>query len=573
MGLEGLFVNYLKYVFVVLVAGLLTACGGGGGSAGNTSGGSSSTSSATPTVVVTLTDTTGNALGVPVTLQSGSTYLAQARVLDARSTPIVNQLVSFAGDTSLVTLSPATALTDTSGVARVQVSPLSLAGAGTIVATSSIGGSSVTSNAAAYQVAAKNVAASLTYVSGTPTVAVINSATTGVKQLNAKFQLLNEQGLGLSGQSVTLSLNAQAISSGVTFLANGLNTTASQVLTTDASGNVQAILSSGTLPTPILVTAKLTNNSNIQANSVGLAVTNGRPTQLRSSIAATVLSVEAANAGTVIQGVKSVITVLLTDRLGNPIPAGTVVNLIASHGQVTGSCLIDSTSQCSATWQTAGARPANGLVSVLAYVDGEEDFVDTNGNNQYDSGESFTDVGQTYLSYNGDAVTYNPSTDQPILGGMTGNLACNSTGSVFYQMPNTCDGLWSSSIRVRKGLLINWGGSSAVWGDPVLNSNRTIFTAKLSDDLGNAVPYNSGLSVVGDCTTGSGTATTAVVPALKVLPASTPNSPRPVDVTVSLTPTTTLTSFGSSQDPRIACNINLTVTTPAGVSTTRRYSF
>ncbi|MDD0839175.1 hypothetical protein PSQ40_11370 [Curvibacter sp. HBC61] len=560
--------NYLKYGFVVLVAGLLTACGGGGGSAGTTSGGSSSTSSATPTVVVTLTDTTGNALGVPVTLQSGSTYLAQAQVLDARSTPIVNQLVSFAGDTSLVTLSPATALTDTSGVARVQVSPLSLAGAGTIVATSSIGGSSVTSNAAAYQVAAKNVAASLTYVSGTPTVAVISSATTGVKQLNAKFQLLNEQGLGLSGQSVTLSLNAQAISSGVTFLANGLNTTASQVLTTDASGNVQAILSSGTLPTPILVTAKLTNNSNIQANSVGLAVTNGRPTQLRSSIAATVLNLEASGGGTsIIQGVQTTISVLLSDRLGNPIPAGTVVNLVASHGQVTGSCLVDATSGCTATWTSAGERPSSGLLTVLAYLDGEEDFVDANGNNQYDAGESFTDVGQVYLPKDPKAAAFNSLVDQPIAGGMTGNVACNSVGSVAYQMPNTCDGLWSSSIRVRKGVTLSWSSGVASWGG-VSSNTGAVFTVTVSDDLGNALPNKTALSATGNCTTGTGTATTAVVPALVVSPTTVPNTISPTVVSVALTPTSTLTSFSGG-----ACTINLTATSPAGLVTTRRYSF
>ena len=47
-----------------------------------------------------------------------------------------------------------------------------------------------------------------------------------------------------------------------------------------------------------------------------------------------------------------------------------------------------------------GTRSLNGRVSILAYVAGEEDFTDSNGNNVYDAGEQFTDLGRAYRDDN-----------------------------------------------------------------------------------------------------------------------------------------------------------------------------
>ena len=684
--------KYLKYLFVLLAASLLTACGGGGGSAGTASSGSSGSSTSKATLVVTLTDSSGAALATPHTLKAGQFYLAQALALDASGNPIANQVVTFTTDSTLVTLAAATALTDASGVASVKMTPLSVSGAGavgasmtysatavtgtaasyqvtpsaatgtptlsltltdssgavlstprtfvtgssykarvtvldatsapisnlvvtfttdstlatispasaltdangvatvqivpltktgagSVQASAAFNGATYTSSAVSYQVTSASVAASVVYVpqtattaNPTPGIIVVSSANNGNKLLTATFQLNNSQGVGISGQSLVLSLNAQAISAGVTFLVNGVNSSASQTFVTDQSGQVNAYVASGTLPTPIVIAATLASNSTITGSSYGLAVSNGRPTQLRSSIAATTLSVEAASGGSVIQGVQSTLTVLLSDRMGNPIPVGTVVNLIASHGQVQGTCtvaIVSNTSQCSAVWTSAASRPTSGLFTVLAYLDGEEDFVDANGNNQYDSGETFYDVGQAYLPKTVTAsvavadLAYNPALDQPIAGGMTGSQACVITNStpIYYAIANTCDGVWSSSVRVRLGIRLNWASNV-----PVLvkgDSTTTLMAITVKDDLGNAMPSGSALSATMSCSYADGT---TFSPAVTLSQTATPNS------TAGIVVKATFSDLSLSSPAYKSCSLKFTVKTPGGTTTTETFS-
>ncbi|MYM35540.1 hypothetical protein GTP38_14485 [Duganella sp. FT94W] len=52
--------------------------------------------------------------------------------------------------------------------------------------------------------------------------------------------------------------------------------------------------------------------------------------------------------------------------------------------------------ECTARFCAGNPRPADGRVTVLAYALGEENFVDANGNNRYDKGETFTDLGDPF---------------------------------------------------------------------------------------------------------------------------------------------------------------------------------
>src|SRR5450830_1598911 len=514
----------------------------------------------TPSLTLTLTDSAGVTLSTPRTFVTGATYKAKVLAVDATNAPISNLVVTFTTDATLATISPASALTDANGVATVQIVPLTLTGAGSVQASASVNGTSYSSSAVSYQVTSASVAASLSFVSATPTSIVVTNASTGTKLSTVVFKLANGQGVGVSGQSVNLSLNAQSISAGVTFIVNGASTTGVQTLTTDQNGSVSVNIASGTLPTPVLVTATSASNSSLTATSVGLAVTNGRPTQLRSSIAASALSLEASPGGTsIIQGVQATITVLLSDRMGNPIPAGTVVNLIASHGQISGACtvaIVNSASQCTAVWTSAAARPANGWFTVLAYLDGEEDFVDVNGNNQYDLGEPFYDEGQAYLPKDAKASAYSAATDQPIAGGTIGTAACAVTNSTVipYMIPNTCDNAWTSSIRVRLGVTMNWSTSYATLTSS--NASSSGITILVADDLGNAMPSNSVLSGTLSCP-----ATVATAPKVTLSRSKTPDSISPVTVVVSFS------------DSAASCTLSFTVTTPAGSVTTGTYKF
>jgi len=528
-----------------------------------------------PSLSLTLTDSSGVALSTPRTFVTGATYKARVVVLDASSTPISNQVVTFTTDSTLATISPASSLTDANGVATVQIVPMTQTGAGSVQVSAAISGTTYTSSAVSYQVTSASVAASLVYVpqtattaNPTPGIIVVSSANNGNKLLTATFQLNNSQGTGISGQSLVLTLNAQAVSAGVTFLVNGLNTSASQTYVTDQSGQINAYVASGTLPTPIVITATLASNSTITGSSYGLAVSNGRPTQLRSSIAASTLSVEASAGGSsFIQGIQSTLTVLLSDRMGNPIPAGTVVNLIASHGQVQGTCvvaIVNSASQCSVVWTSGGSRPSNGWFTVLAYLDGEEDFIDANGNNQYDTGETFYDIGQAYLPKDAKATAFSATLDQPIAGGMTGSYACAVTNSVVfaYQIPNTCDNAWSSSVRVRLGVTMNWSSSKIAITSPGSNS-YTSATIRVADDFDNAAPTGTKLTGSLTCQDTSSPPVSTNVP-VTLSQTVTPNAIAALNLTVS---------YASVADVSFnKCTLTVTATTPGTVATSATFT-
>ena len=125
------------------VIGLLAACGGGGGSPGTSSGGSSGGGTGTgvvpPTAVATLS--VGLSGGGSSVSPSGSTL--QALVRDATGAVVTGKLVRFTGDSALVKFNPPSGqvLTDSSGIASIQISPASLSsvGAGTLEAQASVG--------------------------------------------------------------------------------------------------------------------------------------------------------------------------------------------------------------------------------------------------------------------------------------------------------------------------------------------------------------------------------------------------------------------------------------------------
>jgi len=148
------------HVAALLAALMLSACGGGGGNPGTTTGssgtgtgtggtgtgtGTGTTVTASPTVALAFT----NAAGAATNALTGATPLTvKATVLDKDKKPVQNAIVSFATDNTLATFSPTagTALTDANGVASVTMRAASLAagGAGTVTATSSVAGSTIT---------------------------------------------------------------------------------------------------------------------------------------------------------------------------------------------------------------------------------------------------------------------------------------------------------------------------------------------------------------------------------------------------------------------------------------------
>jgi hypothetical protein len=89
------------------------------------------------------------------------------------------------------------------------------------------------------------------------------------------------------------------------------------------------------------------------------------------------------------------------------------------------------------------ANPRDGYVTVIAWVKGEEGFVDLNHNGKYDPGEPFVDLGEPFVDINDNGVYDGPGS--PALAGTpyanTGEWFLDVNGDGKYTGPN---GKWDS---------------------------------------------------------------------------------------------------------------------------------
>ncbi|MGZ3323317.1 MAG: hypothetical protein ACXU9C_20395 [Xanthobacteraceae bacterium] len=226
------------------------------------------------------------------------------------------------------------------------------------------------------------------------------------------FRVVDSHNTGLPGVDVDFAATTNT---------GGLSVTPLRV-TTDANGNVSTMVSSGTIPTPVRVTATATrNNVTVSGLSDALTVSTGLPIQKSMSMSVDKYNIE----GGEVDGVTANITVRLADQYGNPVSNGTAINFVTEGGAVgsaaQGACTtIDGA--CTVPLVSQNFRPVNGRVTVLAYAQGIEDFIDANGDGQYSctnyvdpvtgkvpttyrplvdtclsGGESFTDLGDPFL--------------------------------------------------------------------------------------------------------------------------------------------------------------------------------
>ena len=446
--------------------------------------------------------------------------------------------VSVSFGASCGSFSPAAAATGSDGTVSAVYQSLGTC-SGPVTLTAQAAGSaavSTTVNVAAAQ------AANLLFDSSDQKTIFTSKAASGIKQATVKFKVVNSSGEAMASQAVLLSLSSTAVNAGVTFARGATGT---QLVSTDANGLAAVTVVAGALPTPVVVTAALASNPALVASSLTLAVTSGVPTQNAASLGAEKASLEAWN----MNGVQTPVTFRIADRQGNPVPDGTAVTFVASSGLVDGSCNLVG-SACTVMYTSQGTRPVNGRAIVLAYLDGEESFTDLNGNNSYDAGEPFFDMGTVFRDDNENGV-YQP-TEQTYPGGMTGSTACVNTVLQAPYVANTCDGVWSGSIRVRRQTTIAWATSQAA----IMKISRTTSALKVlvADLNGNAMPTGS---TVAAAVTTTGSACSIV----STSPGTVANS------TAAGQHTITLNEDASCSNATIA----VTVTTPGGVTSTASF--
>lgn len=176
-----------------------------------------------------------------------------------------------------------------------------------------------------------------------------------------------------------------------------------------------------------------------------------------------------------------------------------------------------------------GGDPRPGRVTVLAYTDGEESFVDANFNNRHDKAgdlvngvtvladELYENLGALYLDKDESgsfAAAYTnlvTGTNEgefvyPMPAGSTGTSACPANSNVGLSVTSTCNSAWDGLTKVRRSIVIVFsGGEIGQPSDydasiPVAKRTQTIskttsaISVLLADLDGNPLPSTASLS-------------------------------------------------------------------------------
>ncbi len=402
--------------------------------------------------------------------------------------PAVNTPVQVAFTTSCGTIAPASVLTDATGKASTSYTASSPACSGTnVLITASAPGA--TPLAASLAVQAPQ-ATNIQFVSAAPQLIYLTGSVGPTRSL-VTFKVLDINGNPLVNHAVQLSLVNSG--PGITFGIPGNTAVLRQ--TSDASGLVSVSVFSGTVPTSAVVRAASVANSAVQVDSNVLTVATGIAVQKSTSLSVAKLSIE----GLTVDGQLTSVTFSMADRVGNPVPDGTQVNFVASSGvMIPPTCVVSGgTSACSSSLRSQGTRPANGKVAVLAYVPGEEDFIDANGNNVYDAGESFTDLGNALMDSNFNGVYDTGEFTVP----RAGSIACPPAN--IPSRPMTCDGVWGTNDVRRQAMVIFASSSAVITGTMQVGALDFV----VADKNGNSFPTGSAVVVSAqDQTSGNGVA-------------------------------------------------------------------
>lgn len=640
--------------WALLAATLAVLAGCGGGSPGGSGDGTTPPSTATPTLSMVLLDsggagTTALAPGVPLTVQ--------ATLKDAAGAPIPNTVIAFtSADTTLGVVSPASALTDASGVAttRLDAASISASGASQVDATATLAGATTPpTGSAPFAIGAANVSlvlstsqpsisafgtstllATITVNGAAPSSPMIvqftsNCVASGKATLSTNVQTINGvatatytdkgcgqpdtiiasvgstqksatitvaaptavniqfvgttpnsilaiQGTGCAGCSNSATVTFKVVDQTLAGLANqtvnfGLTTTAGGITldgvllaaggtiqnTTAADGTVSVTVQSGTVPTSVWVTATL---GALTTQSNQLVISTGRPVQDSFSLAATILNIDGGN----FDGAETTLTARAADRMGNIVADGTTINFITEGAQIVGetSTVVGGTGTTQSTCSTVkgacsvklvssefrprGDSEPSGLatanrVTVTAFGLGEENFVDANGNNVFDQGESWDDLGDIFVDNNEDTIW--ELGEQSIQFSAINTSACpaalpaNGKLDNAASRPGTCDAVWGRA-HVRRSLVIVLSGNTAQTDTPgrVLNMAlkcKSTFAVRLFDQNGNPMPAGTTLSLADISVFDSSFTTSTTCPGFSP-PVTSCNIPAPLPATVTI---------------------------------------
>lgn len=284
---------------------------------------------------------------------------------------------------------------------------------------------------------------------------------------------------------------------GLSFVTFGNKT--AKTLKSDSTGKIVVNLYPGNKPGPVEIKATLASNSNVYALSKNVAISTGRVTQNGLSISVSKNSLQNDK-----DGDTATVTARMVDRVGNPVPDGTVISFLAEGGSITPNCA-STAGSCSVTLATQNPRPVDNRVTVLAYVEGDKSFIDVDGDNVYnaaidkleDKYGNSTNIGDFFRDDNEDN-TYNANLGEFIYKrGATG--ICGASTMTQPNVTGTCDTNLDAVIR-QQILFAFASDTPTFYGVSGVNTIMTditsnTFTFQVYGNSAKTVPMPSGTTV------------------------------------------------------------------------------
>lgn len=434
---------------------LLSSCGSPGGGSdlpagvGGTDGGPGVT-----TPVGSEAPANMNLTATPTSILTGATSSIKATVTTGSGANVADGTsVSFSISSASMGTVTQTASTS-NGVATSTFTASLVPGTVTITATVGAISQSVAVNITA------PVTGSVQFVSASPQVIGIKGG--GQPATAAVIFKVNDinGNSAVDGTSVNFTMNGP---SGGKLPSNGgeyvgdLDSTPTTATASTVSGFVTVNLNSGAVAGPVTITASvISGTQTLSASSSVISIGGGLPSASHFSLATTKKNLP----GFALFGDQATITAYIADRFGNyNVLTGTSVSFYTEAGAIDRNGVTDETGKTSSILRTQDPMPAivpisadvtalinalnltygltiptdgsvnprNGVLTVLATVQGEETFIDANGNGLYDTGEAFTDLGEPFIDQNDNGIWE------------TGEFYVDSSGNGVYDAPN---GVW-----------------------------------------------------------------------------------------------------------------------------------
>jgi len=346
----------------------------------------------------------------PANITVGGTSVVSATVLDVNGQPMPDgTTVNFSlNNTDLGTVVTSASITGGSGVAQATFSAgATTTGTAVVSVTSGSASGSTTVNVAGA------AAGSIEFVSATPQIIVIKGSG-GLETSRVDFLVKDANGAPVLGsQTVQFQLSGP---NGGEYIGSTPDTTTLDVGT--VSGVASVTLHSGSIPGTSTIIATVAGTQ-LSSSSGVIAIGGGIPSEGHFSLSTSTKNLEAL----AYDGITADITARIADRYGNyNVLAGTSVSFYSECGAIDRAVNLSDIGEGTVVFRTQTPRsedvlmnsddqdyalvistkfgevitdennPRDGLCTITAVVDGEEEFTDANANGEYDSSESFVDT-------------------------------------------------------------------------------------------------------------------------------------------------------------------------------------